>query len=150
MVTYCYRIPSRQSLTGELPARRTDAEHTRDTTTTRRSPRSDGEQTPRFTRDELRTKSRIAASNCRKRKRERIGRLEQVAASAEDMHSRLLSERLSLLREISMLKGQLIRHATCRSPRVDIWIANEALRYVRELAGIATPTVSSSKRRSGF
>ncbi|KAG5951335.1 hypothetical protein E4U53_003331 [Claviceps sorghi] len=139
-----------ESITGELPPRITDSEQAHGTGTTK-STRSDGDQAPPSgLREELRTKNRIAASNSRKRKRERIGRLEQVVASAQDLHARLLSERLSLLQETSTLKGQLIRHAACHSPRIDIWIANEALRFVRELAGIASPTGSLSKSRNGI
>ncbi|KAG5975081.1 hypothetical protein E4U55_007855 [Claviceps digitariae] len=128
----------------EPPQQDTDAEQAHSTMTTKNTTtKPDDKMAPAPSlQDDSLNRNRIAASKCRKRKNELIERLEQVAASADTLHTRLSAERLCLLQEISMLKSQIIRHAACRSPRIDVWIANEAVRYVRELADEASPSLS--------
>ncbi|KAG5949176.1 hypothetical protein E4U53_006016 [Claviceps sorghi] len=80
-------------------------------------------------------RNRVAASKCRKRKKAWTEKLEEKKSGLEAMHSELQSQYLSLLEESSHLKNHLITHAGCHDPNIDVWINNEASKYVRRLSG---------------
>ncbi|KAG6018702.1 hypothetical protein E4U41_003653 [Claviceps citrina] len=80
-------------------------------------------------------RNRVAASKCRKRKKAWTEKLEEKKSGLEAMHSELQSQYLSLLQESSHLKNHLITHAGCHDPNIDVWINNEASKYVRRLSG---------------
>ncbi|OAA51446.1 transcription factor ATF2 [Metarhizium rileyi] len=81
-------------------------------------------------------RNRVAASKCRKRKKEWTEDLEQKKTGLESIHQELQSEYMDLLQECSQLKNLLINHAGCQDPNIDMWIKNEASKYVRNLHNV--------------
>ncbi|KAG6049175.1 hypothetical protein E4U17_006909 [Claviceps sp. LM77 group G4] len=84
-------------------------------------------------------RNRVAASKCRKRKKAWTEKLEEKKSGLEAMNSELQSQYLGLLEESSYLKNHLISHAGCHDPNIDVWINNEASKYVRRLSGSDNP-----------
>ncbi|KAG6015330.1 hypothetical protein E4U43_005430 [Claviceps pusilla] len=99
-----------------------------------RSTRNDEAKNP-TRRERSLERNRVAASKCRKRKKAWTEKLEEKKSGLEAMHSELQSQYLSLLQESSHLKNHLITHAGCHDPNIDVWINNEASKYVRRLSG---------------
>ncbi|KFG81498.1 activating transcription factor 7a [Metarhizium anisopliae] len=91
------------------------------------------ENKPKHRRQRSLEKNRVAASKCRKRKKQWTENLEQKKSGLESVHAELQSEYMELLQETSELKNFLISHASCQDPNIDIWIKNEASKYVRNL-----------------
>ncbi|KAG8408487.1 hypothetical protein J3459_017567 [Metarhizium acridum] len=91
------------------------------------------ESKPKHRRQRSLEKNRVAASKCRKRKKQWTENLEQKKSGLESVHAELQSEYMELLQETSELKNFLISHASCQDPNIDIWIKNEASKYVRNL-----------------
>ncbi|OAQ60921.1 transcription factor ATF2 [Pochonia chlamydosporia 170] len=78
-------------------------------------------------------RNRVTASNCRKRKKQWTENLEEKKSGLEAIHGDLQAEYMNLLQESSQLKNLLISHASCQHPDIDIWIKNEASKYVHNL-----------------
>ncbi|OAQ59437.1 basic-leucine zipper (bZIP) transcription factor [Pochonia chlamydosporia 170] len=78
-------------------------------------------------------RNRVAASKCRKRKKQWTDGLEQKKSGLESIHHELQAKCMSLLQESSQLKNFLIGHASCQDPNIDIWIRNEASKFVQNL-----------------
>ncbi|KHN93716.1 transcription factor ATF2 [Metarhizium album ARSEF 1941] len=94
---------------------------------------------PKYRRQRSLEKNRVAASKCRKRKKQWTETLEQKKSGLESVHRELQSEYTELLQESSKLKNFLITHASCQDPNIDTWIKNEASKYVRNLHNSAGP-----------
>ncbi|OAQ60880.2 basic-leucine zipper (bZIP) transcription factor [Pochonia chlamydosporia 170] len=78
-------------------------------------------------------RNRVAASRCRKRKKQWVDNLEQKKSGLESIHHELQTEYMRLLNELSLLKGHVINHARCRDANINVWINNEASKYARTL-----------------
>ncbi|OAQ65371.1 transcription factor ATF2 [Pochonia chlamydosporia 170] len=78
-------------------------------------------------------RNRVAASKCRKRKKQWTDNLEQKKSGLESIHNELQAEYMQLLQESSQLKNFLIGHSGCQDPNIDVWIKNEASKFVRNL-----------------
>ncbi|KAG6006152.1 hypothetical protein E4U21_007262 [Claviceps maximensis] len=137
--------PLRQEKTTKKSSKQTDALEdgnlNASTKTRRQSKRESGrstrtEEVRKPTRRERSLeRNRVAASKCRKRKKAWTEKLEEKKSGLEAMHSELQSQYLNLLQESSHLKNHLITHAGCHDPNIDVWINNEASKYVRRLSG---------------
>ncbi|GAO15410.1 uncharacterized protein UV8b_07017 [Ustilaginoidea virens] len=104
------------------------------------------EPTPRPSRRERSLeRNRVAASKCRKRKKAWTEKLEEKKSGLEAMHNELQARYFSLLQESSQLKNHLISHAGCHDPNIDVWINNEASKYVRRLSGEAPQRPASMR-----
>lgn len=64
-------------------------------------------------------RNRVAASKCRKRKKQWTENLEEKNSGLEAIHSDLQAEYMNLLQESSQLKNLLISHASCQNPNID-------------------------------
>ena len=71
-------------------------------------------------------RNRVAASECRKRKKQGTENLEENESGLEAIHTGFQGEYMSLLQESSQLKNLLINHASCQDSNIDIWIRNVA------------------------
>ncbi|KAG6029582.1 hypothetical protein E4U40_000450 [Claviceps sp. LM458 group G5] len=114
--------------------------HTRGTSKgeTKHSARTEDSKKP-TRRERSLERNRVAASKCRKRKKAWTEKLEEKKSGLEAMNSELQSQYLGLLEESSYLKNHLISHAGCHDPNIDVWINNEASKYVRRLSGSDNP-----------
>ncbi|KAI0123079.1 hypothetical protein BJ170DRAFT_687782 [Xylariales sp. AK1849] len=81
-------------------------------------------------RDVFLERNRVAASKCRRKKKEWTGDLEETRFDLESRNSHLQVEYRSLLDEVSRIKAQLMTHANCNDPNINKWIENEAKRFV--------------------
>jgi hypothetical protein len=88
---------------------------------------------PKNRRQRSLERNRAAASKCRKRKKQWTENLEDKRSRLESIHQALQAEYMNLLQESSQLKNFLISHASCQDPNIDIWIKNEASKYVQSL-----------------
>jgi hypothetical protein len=78
----------------------------------------------------LQERNRLAASKCRRNKRRWEHDLEEGNARLERQNSRLREAQRALTGEVTKLKMLLIAHAGCGHNAVDLWIRNEADKYV--------------------
>lgn len=78
-------------------------------------------------------KNRVAASKCRKRKKQWVDNLEQRKSGLESIHHELQTEYMKLLNETSVLKDYIIRHACCQDANIGAWINDEASKYAHTL-----------------
>ncbi|OAQ60870.2 basic-leucine zipper (bZIP) transcription factor [Pochonia chlamydosporia 170] len=95
-------------------------------------------------------RNRVAASKCRKRKKQWTKNLEQKQSCLESIHLQLQAECMNLRKESSQLKNYLISHASCQDANIDGWINSEALKYARNLqsANRLSRNVSTSMNSS--
>jgi hypothetical protein len=68
-------------------------------------------------------RNRRAASKCRRQKKERNQRLENLYCKQSAEQERLLSERDRMRSELLSLKDELLKHAQCEDPLLKIYIA---------------------------
>ncbi|KAG5984151.1 hypothetical protein E4U55_005864 [Claviceps digitariae] len=137
--------PAKQVKTKKKSSKKTDAVENEKSNATSKTRRQSKAESSRSTRNDEAKKptrrerslerNRVAASKCRKRKKAWTEKLEEKKSGLEAMHSELQSQYLSLLQESSHLKNHLITHAGCHDPNIDVWINNEASKYVRRLSG---------------
>lgn len=90
-------------------------------------------------------RNRIAACNCRKRKKKWVNDLKKRNSWLEKRHKDLGIEYFHLLQEISKLKTLIISHASCRDANIDTWLNNEASKYVCKSGGDDTKRVCGLK-----
>ena len=81
-------------------------------------------------RNKFLERNRMAASKCRQKKKEYVSDLEDQKEGLEVYHANLQREYQGLLGEVSLMKNQLMQHATCNDPKIDQWIDNEARKFV--------------------
>ncbi|UNI19468.1 hypothetical protein JDV02_005650 [Purpureocillium takamizusanense] len=75
-------------------------------------------------------RNRIAASKCREKKKQWVHDLEARKSELEAQHAGLHAELASLTDEVTQIKNYLMDHASCGDANIDLWIENEALRFV--------------------
>ncbi|KAH6675308.1 hypothetical protein F5X68DRAFT_235462 [Plectosphaerella plurivora] len=80
-------------------------------------------------------RNRVAASKCRQRKKQWMSGLQDTKNELEARHHQLQLEHSSLVNEVSSMKNQLMSHANCNDPNINLWIDNEARRFVQSEAG---------------
>lgn len=83
--------------------------------------------------EEIKQRNRVAASKCRRKKKEKTHKLEEVMAGLELRHSYLQKEHSRLQEEVGRMKNHLINHTNCKDPNIDQWIQNEANNYIKKL-----------------
>jgi bZIP transcription factor len=113
------------------------------TTKNKKSKKSTQEPTPEPTeepaedgkRSKFLERNRVAASKCRQRKKQWMSGLQDTKNELETQHRQLQLEHSSLVNEVSSLKNQLMSHANCDDPNINLWINNEARRFVQSEAG---------------
>ncbi|KAJ6440181.1 bZIP transcription factor domain-containing protein [Purpureocillium lavendulum] len=85
-------------------------------------------------------RNRIAASKCREKKKQWVHDLEARKSELEAQHAGLHAELASLADEVTTIKNYLMGHASCGDANIDLWIENEALRFVhRSVSGQDQP-----------
>jgi len=76
-------------------------------------------------------RNRLAASKCREKKKQFVSDLEETKIALERQNAHLHREYNGLLGEVSGLKHHLMTHAKCNDPNIDLWLNNEATRFVQ-------------------
>ncbi|CAM1507827.1 Fc.00g046750.m01.CDS01 [Cosmosporella sp. VM-42] len=91
-------------------------------------------------------RNRVAASKCRQKKKEWVNDLEETKQELENQHSALTMEASSLQLELMRMKTQLMEHANCNDPNINLWIDNEARTFVQNTArrDLARPCMTGS------
>ncbi|KAL2760428.1 hypothetical protein ACRALDRAFT_1073718 [Sodiomyces alcalophilus JCM 7366] len=95
-------------------------------------------------------RNRVAASKCRKKKKEWVSELQETKAGLENHHQQLQREYNGLLDEVSLMKNELISHAHCNDPNIDLWLDNEAKRFVQRATERYGHTHPGAAGLSGF
>jgi hypothetical protein len=81
-------------------------------------------------------RNRVAASKCRQKKKEWVQDLEETKGDLEAQHMRLQREYTSLLSEATEMKNRLMVHAGCNDANIDMWIENQAKKFVLDATGL--------------
>lgn len=79
-------------------------------------------------------RNRIAASKCRQKKKQWVSGLEGTKQELEHQRSTLQMEYNDLVNEVSRMKTQLMQHAGCNDSNINMWIDNEARKFVLNTA----------------
>ncbi|ODA83564.1 hypothetical protein RJ55_02078 [Drechmeria coniospora] len=102
-------------------------------------------------------RNRVAASKCREKKKQWVHELESKKAELEALHASLLVECTNLLEESTQIKNLLMDHAACHDPNIDMWLDNEATRFVHRPSDLASlpppqpqPPQGSARRHSSI
>ncbi|OAA68757.1 bzip transcription factor [Niveomyces insectorum RCEF 264] len=82
-------------------------------------------------------RNRLAASRCRKKRKDQENNLQQKRVELEQQYHKMLAIKNSLASELSCIKSLLMSHNNCRHADVDKWIAEEATSFF----GQADPAV---------
>jgi cyclic AMP-dependent transcription factor ATF-2 len=82
-------------------------------------------------RNKFLERNRIAASKCREKKKQYVTELEDRKSALEFHNHQLRVEFDALVGEISELKHQLMAHAKCNDPHIDLWLQKEAAKFVQ-------------------
>lgn len=82
-------------------------------------------------RNKFLERNRLAASKCREKKKLYTQELEGTKINLEARNVSLQREYSILLSEVSDLKHQLMVHAKCNDRNIDLWLENEARRFVQ-------------------
>ncbi|KAK1981740.1 bZIP transcription factor [Colletotrichum cereale] len=82
-------------------------------------------------RDKFLERNRIAASKCRQKKKEWVSDLQETKQGLENQHAQLQMEYNGLVDEVTRMKNELMSHANCNDPNINLWLENEARRFVQ-------------------
>ncbi|KAK1965935.1 bZIP transcription factor [Colletotrichum sublineola] len=82
-------------------------------------------------RDKFLERNRIAASKCRQKKKEWVSDLQETKQGLENQHAQLQMEYNGLVDEVTRMKNELMSHASCNDPNINLWLENEARRFVQ-------------------
>lgn len=138
---------SSQSTAPDEPEPAPNKSKTKSKTKTKQSKKSTRELTPEPVdepaeepaedgkRSKFLERNRVAASKCRQRKKQWMSGLQDTKNELEARHHQLQLEHSSLVNEVSSMKNQLMSHANCNDPNINLWIDNEARRFVQSEAG---------------
>ncbi|WYZ38691.1 hypothetical protein EsH8_III_000605 [Colletotrichum jinshuiense] len=85
-------------------------------------------------RDKFLERNRIAASKCRQKKKEWVSDLQETKQGLENQHAQLQMEYNGLVDEVTRMKNELMSHANCHDPNINLWLENEARRFVQNSA----------------
>ncbi|KAL3304578.1 bZIP transcription factor [Colletotrichum asianum] len=89
----------------------------------------DGEKRNKFLE-----RNRIAASKCRQKKKEWVTDLQETKQGLESQHAQLQMEYNGLVDQVTRMKNELMSHANCNDPNINLWLENEARRFVQSSA----------------
>jgi cyclic AMP-dependent transcription factor ATF-2 len=90
-------------------------------------------------RNKFLERNRLAASKCREKKKLYTQELEGTKINLEARNVSLQREYSNLLTEVSDLKHQLMVHAKCNDRNIDLWLENEARRFVQTSDAFGQP-----------
>ncbi|KAM0231740.1 hypothetical protein ACHAPO_008320 [Fusarium lateritium] len=79
-------------------------------------------------------RNRIAASKCRQKKKEWVSNLEDTRYGLEHENNILHKQYNGLVDELSIVKNQLMMHASCNDANINQWLDNEAKKFVQRIA----------------
>ncbi|OHW94649.1 bZIP transcription factor [Colletotrichum incanum] len=82
-------------------------------------------------RDKFLERNRVAASKCRQKKKEWVSDLQETKQGLENQHAQLQMEYNGLVDEVTRMKNELMSHANCNDPNINLWLENEARRFVQ-------------------
>ncbi|CCF36639.1 bZIP transcription factor [Colletotrichum higginsianum] len=82
-------------------------------------------------RDKFLERNRVAASKCRQKKKEWVSDLQETKQGLENQHAQLQMEYNGLVNEVTRMKNELMSHANCNDPNINLWLENEARRFVQ-------------------
>ncbi|OHE96748.1 bZIP transcription factor [Colletotrichum orchidophilum] len=82
-------------------------------------------------RDKFLERNRVAASKCRQKKKEWVSDLQETKQGLENQHAQLQMEYNGLVDEVTRMKNELMSHANCNDPNINLWLDNEARRFVQ-------------------
>jgi len=82
-------------------------------------------------RDKFLERNRIAASKCRQKKKEWVSELQETKQGLENQHAQLQMEYNGLVDEVTRMKNELMSHANCNDQNINLWLENEARRFVQ-------------------
>ncbi|TDZ34614.1 Basic leucine zipper (bZIP) transcription factor atfB [Colletotrichum spinosum] len=85
-------------------------------------------------RDKFLERNRVAASKCRQKKKEWVSDLQETKQGLENQHAQLQMEYNRLVDEVTRMKNELMSHANCNDPNINLWLENEARRFVQSSA----------------
>ncbi|RPA95233.1 hypothetical protein L873DRAFT_1837256 [Choiromyces venosus 120613-1] len=107
---------------------------------------ADDESAKEAKRQKFLERNRIAASKCRRKKKQWTQNLEDTAREVQAL-SKTLNKHVSVLRdELLHLKGELLKHNGCSCERIKQYLMNEATRVVE---GSSAATASAATASSG-
>ncbi|KJZ70243.1 hypothetical protein HIM_10357 [Hirsutella minnesotensis 3608] len=95
-------------------------------------------------------RNRIAASKCREKKKAWMHDLEATKTELESQHASLQREFNGLLEEATQIKTSLMAHAGCNDQNIDMWIENEAIRFVRRANRMPRDSIPGNTRHSSI
>ncbi|KAK2759671.1 transcription factor atf21 [Colletotrichum kahawae] len=85
-------------------------------------------------RNKFLERNRIAASKCRQKKKEWVTDLQETKQGLESQHAQLQMEYNGLVDQVTRMKNELMSHANCNDPNINLWLENEAQRFVQSSA----------------
>ncbi|EFX04316.1 bzip transcription factor [Grosmannia clavigera kw1407] len=94
----------------------------------KRRKRSTAGNNDKVRRQKFLERNRVAASKCRRKKKEAEQALEGLQKQMEDDHMALKSLRATLVSEFAELQSMLMAHSGCGSASVDQWLATRSTR----------------------
>lgn len=102
-------------------------------------------------RNKFLERNRLAASKCREKKKQYTQELEGTKIRLETLNAKLHREYNQLQGEANDLKHQLMAHAKCHDPNIDLWLGNEARRFVQTNESFSQqfPTLGQTGPASG-
>ncbi|KAF7560497.1 hypothetical protein G7046_g3634 [Stylonectria norvegica] len=112
------------------------------------SPSSPVEEGPR--RYQFLERNRIAASKCRKKKKEWVSDLEETKYWLEQQHTNLQREYNGLVNEVSQMKNHLMAHASCNDPNIDGWLEMEARKFIQKSTARLNTKPNNKSRNDSF
>ncbi|OLN84954.1 Cyclic AMP-dependent transcription factor ATF-2-like protein 1 [Colletotrichum chlorophyti] len=85
-------------------------------------------------RNKFLERNRVAASKCRQKKKEWVSELQETKQGLESQHAQLQLEYSGLVDEVTRMKNELMSHANCNDPNINLWLESEARRFVQSSA----------------
>ncbi|KAL0943753.1 bZIP transcription factor [Colletotrichum truncatum] len=100
-------------------------------------------------RNKFLERNRVAASKCRQKKKEWVSDLQETKQGLESQHAQLQMEYNGLVDEVTRMKNELMSHANCNDPNINLWLENEARRFVQSSADRVKKQSFDSSRGAG-
>ncbi|KAF9874856.1 bZIP transcription factor [Colletotrichum karsti] len=100
-------------------------------------------------RNKFLERNRVAASKCRQKKKVWMSDLQETKQGLETQHAQLQMEYNGLVDQVTRMKNELMSHANCNDPNINLWLENEARRFVQSSAERVKKQSIDSSRGSG-